>query len=136
MSSAAFFTSPTIDHISSMMDKSKYFQNEKFCVLVLLAVAFAVTLLVLIYGLPVGYDLPHHFQCAMTFVDSIKSGDLYPSWSLNRNFGFGGMEARLYPPISHYTLALAYLLLGNWHLAGWLTLLFFSFIGGYGVYLW
>ena len=102
----------------------------------LVAVSFAVTLPILVNGIPIGYDLPHHYQCAMTFCDSIRNGDLYPSWSLNRNLGFGGMEARLYPPISHYTLALAYLLLGDWHLACWLVLLFFSFVGGYGVYLW
>ena len=83
-----------------------------------------------------GYDLPHHYQCAITFLDSIRTGDLYPSWSLNRNFGFGGMETRLYPPLSHYSLALAFLLIGNWHLATWLTLFFFTFAGSLGVYLW
>jgi uncharacterized membrane protein len=118
------------------MDSYKYFQDEKFCLLLLLAISFAVTMPVLINGIPLGYDLPHHYQCAMTFCDSIKNGDLYPSWSLNRNWGFGGMEVRLYPPISHYTLGLAYLLFGNWHMACWFTLLLFSFIGGYGVYLW
>ena len=114
----------------------KLLQNEKFCVLIIAAVAVALMLPVLIVGLPYGYDLPHHYQCATTFYESILTGDFYPSWSLNRNFGYGGMETRLYPPISHYTLAVFYLLTGNWHIATWLVLTLFSFLGGYAVYLW
>src|SRR5215207_5897514 len=101
-------------------------QTEKFYVLVLAAVSFVVLLPVLFNGIPYGYDLPHHYQCAMTFYEGFLTGDFYPSWSLNRNFGFGGMESRLYPPISHYTLALFYLLVGDWHIASWLTFTFFT----------
>ena len=114
----------------------KFLQDEKFYVLLIVIVAVAVMLPVLISGLPFGYDLPHHFQCATTFYESILSGDFYPSWSLNRNFGYGGMETRLYPPISHFTLAVFYLITGNWHIASWLVLTLFSFLGGYAVYLW
>ena len=91
---------------------------------------------VLFKGLPYGYDLSHHFQCAFTFYESFINGDLYPSWSLFRNMGYGGMEVRLYPPISHYTLALFYLLTQNWHIATWLTLTFFTIWGSFGIYLW
>ncbi len=114
----------------------EFVKTEKFYILLIALVAFAVMLPVLVKGLPFGYDLPHHYQCAMTFYESILSGDFYPSWSLNRNFGFGGMESRLYPPISHYSLALAYLAVGDWHLASWLTFTFYTFIGCLGVYLW
>ncbi len=114
----------------------KFLQDEKFCLLIIAAVAIAVMLPVLIIGVPYGYDLPHHYQCATTFYESILSGDFYPSWSLNRNFGYGGMETRLYPPISHYSLAVFYLITGNWHIATWLVLTLFSFLGGYSVYLW
>lgn len=113
-----------------------FFKTEKFYLLVIGLVACAVMLPVLFVGLPYGYDLPHHYQCAATFYESILSGDLYPSWSLNRNFGFGGMETRLYPPVSHYALALFYLLSGDWHIASWLALTFFAFVGGLGVYFW
>lgn len=115
---------------------AEFRQNNQFYVLLIAAVAVAVMLPVLIFGLPGGYDLPHHFQCAATFYESILSGDFYPSWSLNRNFGYGGMETRLYPPLSHYSLAVAYLIVGNWHLATWLILTLFAFLGGYAVYLW
>ncbi len=110
--------------------------GEKFYLLILAAVSFAVMMPVLIKGVPFGYDLPHHYQCALTFYESILSGDFYPSWSLNRNFGFGGMETRLYPPISHYSLALFYMVTGNWHIASWLTFTFYTFVGCFGVYLW
>ncbi len=114
----------------------KFLQDEKFCLLIIAAVAFAVMLPVLIIGLPYGYDLPHHYQCATTFYESILTGNFYPSWSLNRNFGYGGMETRLYPPISHYTLAVFYLITGSWHIASWLVLTLFTFLGGLAVYLW
>ncbi len=114
----------------------KILQNEKFFILLIAFVAVAVISPVLIYGLPYGYDLPHHYQCAMTYYESILTGDFYPSWSLNRNFGFGGMETRLYPPVSHYALAVFYLIIGDWQFATFLTLAFFTFIGGVGVYLW
>ncbi len=114
----------------------EFVKTEKFYILLIALVAIAVMLPVLVKGIPFGYDLPHHYQCAMTFYESILSGDFYPSWSLNRNFGFGGMESRLYPPISHYSLALAYLAIGDWHIASWLTFTFYTFIGCLGVYLW
>lgn len=113
-----------------------FVRTEKFCVLLLAAVAVAVLLPVLIKGVPFGYDLPHHYQCAMTFVESLSNGDFYPSWSAIRNFGFGGMETRLYPPVSHYSLALFYIVAGDWHIASFLTFTFFTFLGGLGVYLW
>lgn len=112
------------------------FQNEKFNLYFVAFVTSLVMLPVLFKGLPYGYDMPHHFQCAMTFYESFTSGDLYPSWSLLRNAGHGGMELRLYPPISHYTLALFYLVTKNWHIATWLTLTFFTILGSFGVYLW
>jgi uncharacterized membrane protein len=114
----------------------EFVKTEKFYILLIVLVAFVVMLPVLLKGLPFGYDLPHHYQCAITFYESILSGDFYPSWSLNRNFGFGGMESRLYPPISHYSLALAYLAIGDWHIASWLTFTFYTFVGCLGVYLW
>ena len=46
------------------------------------------------------------------------------------------MELRLYPPISHYTLAIFYFLCGDWHIATWLTLTFFTVLGSLGIYLW
>jgi hypothetical protein len=70
-------------------------------VLFLLCVSAAIVLPIYFNGIPYGYDLPHHFQCAMAYVESIRAGDLYPSWSLNRNLGFVGMASRLYPQIAH-----------------------------------
>lgn len=111
-------------------------QTEKFYLLVLAAVSFILMLPVLFNGIPYGYDLPHHYQCAMTFYEGFLNGDFYPSWSLNRNFGYGGMESRLYPPVSHYSLAVAYYFTGDWHIASWLIFLLFTFLGALAIYLW
>jgi uncharacterized membrane protein len=110
--------------------------TEKFYLLVLAAVSVVVVLPVLFNGIPYGYDLPHHYQCAMTFYEAFQTGDFYPSWSLNRNFGYGGMETRLYPPVSHYSLAVAYYLTGSWHFGSWLVFTIFTFLGALGIYLW
>ncbi len=112
------------------------FSNEKFNLYFIAFITSLVMLPVLFKGLPYGYDMPHHFQCAFTFYESFTKGDFYPSWSLFRNAGYGGMELRLYPPIAHYTLALFYLVSQNWHIATWLTLTFFTVLGSYGIYLW
>ncbi len=115
---------------------SKFFQSNKSHYLIVASVACAVMLPILFKGIPFGYDLPHHFQCAFSFYEGIIAGDFYPSWSANRNYGFGGMELRLYPPISHYSLALFYLIAQDWHLATWLTVTFYSIVGSFGVYFW
>lgn len=111
-------------------------RTEWLCLPAMAIVSFAVVLPMLMQGLPSGYDLPHHYQCVQTFVESIRSGDLYPSWSLYRNFGYGGMETRLYPPVAHYTLALFYIATNDWSVASWLALFTFTFVGCLGVYLW
>ncbi|HEX8289770.1 MAG TPA: 6-pyruvoyl-tetrahydropterin synthase-related protein [Pyrinomonadaceae bacterium] len=115
---------------------SELLENEKIQFLLILAVASAVMLPIFFRGVPFGVDIPHHFQCAFTFYEGIISGDFYPSWSLYRNQGFGAMELRLYPPLSHYSLALFYLATQNWHIAAWLTITFYSILGSLGVYLW
>jgi hypothetical protein len=111
-------------------------QTEKFYLLVLAAISFLVVLPVLFSGIPYGYDLPHHYQCAMTFYEAFLEGDFYPSWAANRNFGYGGMESRLYPPVAHYSLAVGYFLTGSWHIGSWLVFLLFTFLGALGIYLW
>src|SRR5215204_167774 len=111
-------------------------QTERFYLLILAAVSVAIVLPVFFNGIPYGYDLPHHYQCAMTFYEGFQIGDFYPAWSLHRNFGYGGMESRLYPPVSHYSLAVAYYFTGSWHLASWLIFTIFTFLGALAVYLW
>ena len=113
-----------------------FFRSEKFYLLAIAFVAVLLMLPILFFGLPRGYDMPHHYQCALTFYDALVRGDFYPSWTLDRNFGYGSVELRLYPPISHYVLALFYFITGNWHWASWLTFTFWAILGSFGVYLW
>jgi hypothetical protein len=116
--------------------KQNLFQNEKLNLLIISIAAAVVILPVLFYGIPDGYDLPHHLQCAQTYVDAVKSGNFYPSWSADRNFGYGGLEIRMYPPVSHYVLALFKIAAGNWHTATWATYTFWSLLGCFGIYFW
>lgn len=110
-------------------------QTDKFNFLVIFVVCFLIVLPIFIYGVPVGYDMPHHYQCALTYLEALKSGDFYPSWTLNRNLGYGALELRMYPPVSHYILALFYLLTNNWHLATSFVYLFLWILGSSGIYL-
>ena len=114
---------------------SKFFQNNNSHYFIIALVAFAVTFPILIWGVPYGYDMPHHYQCALTYLDALNSGNFYPSWTLDRNLGYGALELRMYPPISHYVLAVFELIIGNWHLATWLAYFFWWTLGGTGLYL-
>jgi hypothetical protein len=115
---------------------SKFIHTEKFYLLIVWAIACAVMLPILFKGLPYGNDWVHHYQCAYSYYEGILAGDFYPSWSAIKNLGYGGMELRLYPPVSHYSLALFYLVVEDWHIAVWLTVTFFSILGSFGVYWW
>jgi hypothetical protein len=114
----------------------KFIHSEKFYLLIVAALACSVMLPILFRGLPYGNDWVHHYQCAYSYYEGILAGDFYPSWSAVRNLGYGGMELRLYPPVSHYSLALFYLVVQDWHIAVWLTATFFSILGSFGVYGW
>lgn len=115
---------------------SSFFQSEKFNLCVIFLLASSVMLPILFNGIPQGYDMPHHYQCALTYRDAILSGDFYPSWTTLRNLGYGSMELRLYPPVSHYVLAVFSLITQEWFLATWLTFTFWWVLGSLGVYLW
>ncbi len=114
----------------------KFLTSENFDYSAVIFIAVAVFLPVFYYGLPWSIDFLHHYQCAYSFYEGIVSGDFYPSWSAARNLGFGGMELRLYPPLSHYTLAVFYAFFHNWHIAACVTLTFYSILGSLGVFIW
>jgi hypothetical protein len=111
-----------------------FFYCKKIYLLVVALFAAAVMLPMLAGGLPRGYDFPHHLQCALTYYDALKSGDFLPSWTLQRNFGYGAVELRMYPPLSHFVWALIYAAVGDWQISLWLSLVLWTAIGGYGVY--
>jgi hypothetical protein len=112
-----------------------FFSRDRNNLLLVATIAILVVLPILIYGVPYGYDMPHHYQCALTYLDAIKSGDFYPSWTLDRNLGYGALELRMYPPLSHYVLAIFALVFNDWHLATWVNYTFWWILGGIGIYL-
>lgn len=90
-----------------------------------------------LYGIPQSHDTVHHFQAANALYESISGdGNPFPVWAANENDGYGGVVLRLYPPLAYLVLAIARTIAGNWYDAGWLAFLFWSAIGGWGVFLW
>ena len=89
-----------------------------------------------LYGVPYGVDLPHHYRLAQGFFESIKGGDLYPSWLSSTNDGYGDPSVRFYPPALYYILSVFRLITGDWYIASLLTLSLLTTIGGVGMYLW
>jgi len=85
---------------------------------------------------PYGVDLPHHYRLAQGFFESIKGGDLYPSWLSSTNDGYGDPSVRFYPPALYYILSVFRLITGDWYIASLLTLSLLTTIGGLGMYLW
>ncbi|MEP6901924.1 MAG: 6-pyruvoyl-tetrahydropterin synthase-related protein, partial [Actinomycetota bacterium] len=104
----------------------------------LLLVFFSVLSLspMIFIGVYKGVDLVQHSQFATTFQSAISAGDFYPSWAANENLGYGGLGVRFYPPLTPFVGALFRIISGDWHTATWLTFLFFTLIGSFGVYLW
>lgn len=115
---------------------SKDISRQWLCVVLILIAATALTLPILLNGIPKGNDLEQHFQFALTFFDSISNGDLIPSLSTRTNHGFGDVGVRFYPPLSYYLLALLRVVTGSWHYAASLSFLLWFFLGGLGIFLW
>ena len=104
----------------------------------LLLVFFSIlTLLpIIVIGIYNGADLPQHIQFADTFERSVASGDFYPSWAADENLGYGSLGVRFYPPLTSFIFGSVHFVMGDWHTAIWITLLFFTLLGSFGSYLW
>ena len=100
------------------------------------AIGLLGSVAIYLYGIPYGLDLPHHYRMAQGFFESIKGGDLYPSWLSSTNGGYGDPSVRFYPPALYYILSVFRLLTGDWYIASLLTLSLLTVIGGVGMYLW
>lgn len=105
-------------------------------ILGLFLLSLAVTAPIFFFGVPQGNDLPQHYQFASTYFESLRRGDLLPSWPANANRGLGDLGVRVYPPAGYYYLAASRLVTGNWHIASSVTFLLLFFAGGVGTYLW
>src|SRR5688500_12937268 len=86
-------------------------------VAVILAAAAAVSLPCFVFGIPEGNDRSQHYQTAITLLDALRSGDIYPGWAAGQNSGFGDVAIRFYPPLSYYPLVILKLALGSWSIA-------------------
>lgn len=105
-------------------------------VAIVIAVAAAVIMPTILWGMPSARDLSNHFRFALPFYDELRQGNLYPGWLAESNGGFGDASFRFYPPALYYLLALARALTGNWYAASVLAFTLVSGAGALGVYLW
>ncbi len=91
---------------------------------------------VFINGVPMGNDMPQHFQFAVTVHDSLQVGDYYPAWMANENRGYGGIGMRFYPPLPYYTVALLKMATGNWFDGARIVFWLWLALSGVGAYFW
>jgi hypothetical protein len=112
------------------------FSPETLHVIALAAVAFAVVVPMMFWGVPSALDLSNHFRFALPFYDGLRAGHLYPGWLAESNHGFGDASFRFYPPALYYLLAAARAISGNWYVATVSTFGGLSMLGALGMYLW
>src|SRR3954447_5419657 len=89
----------------------------------------------LLWGVPGGNDLPHHFRVALGFYDSLQTGDLYPSWLAATNQGAGDPSVRFYPPGLYILLSVFRSVFGDWYVATIAVFTALTMIGSLGAYL-
>src|SRR6185295_8465757 len=105
--------------------------DERRAIFTIIIVGIAAMIPMMIWGIPSGGDLPNHFRFVQPFYESIRSGNLYPSWLAESNYGFGDARFRFYPPGLYYLLSLFKSGTG-WYAASLLTFTFLSVAGGLG----
>jgi hypothetical protein len=108
--------------------------RQRLVSVILISLAFIAPALV--FGIPSNKDLLNHFRFALPFFDALSSGDLYPSWLAESNFGYGDPSFRFYPPALYYLLSLGKALTGNWYVGTLFTLTLLSTLSGWGMYFW
>jgi hypothetical protein len=113
----------------------QFLEDRRARVVLFILVSMLVVAPTYFLGVYDGPDIPQHFQFADTFERAIRSGDFYPAWAAHENLGYGSVGPRFYPPLFSFVLALAHILINNWHLAICLVFFFFSFVGTVGTYL-
>ena len=123
-------------HISATKFSFAEFSPTKKSLLWVVIVSVALIAPALICGVPSNADLLNHFRFALPFHDSISSGQLYPGWLAESNYGYGDPSFRFYPPALYYLLSLARALAGNWYVGTLLTLTLLSTLAGLGMYFW
>jgi uncharacterized membrane protein len=86
-------------------------------------------------GITTGNDFRQHFQFAQTIHGSLVSGEIYPGFAAEPNYGLGDVALRFYPPFTYYLLSVIYMIVGNWYAAALFSFWLVFFVGGAGVYL-
>ena len=110
------------------------FASDPFNIACIVAAAIAVMLPVYFLGIPDGYDLGQHVRFAERYYSALMSGELFPGWSGEDNFGFGSAGIRFYPPLAYYFLAISKAVIGDWYLTIFANVVGWMIAGCIGVY--
>ncbi len=115
--------------------KSKQFFRSSNCLFLIFAVSILIVLPIFFLGIPFSPDSTHHFQ-ATANLSNLISTSVFPIWSGEANSDYGGIVLRFYPFFSYLILATANFLSGDFFSASILAFLFWTVLGGFGVYFW
>lgn len=105
-------------------------------VLIVTAAALLILVPLFVRGIPKGGDLANHFHFALPFYDGLRSGDWYPGWLADSNWGYGDPRFRFYPPGLYYLLAATRVITGDWYHAAIVAFALLTIISAFGAYLW
>jgi 6-pyruvoyl-tetrahydropterin synthase related domain len=103
--------------------------------LLITAISTLVVLPIYFFGIPFSRDALHHFQTSAN-LSNLLTTHIFPLWSDEANNGYGGIVLRFYPILSYAVLSFADFLGGDLFNASILAFLFWTVLGGLGVYLW
>lgn len=109
--------------------------TNRFAIFVIAAISIGIFLPAIFLGIPENYDLGQHMRFAITYHESFRQGEPFPTNGWADNFGFGSVGVRFYPPLAHVAMGLVQFLTNSWYDTLWLTMLFWMFTGLIGVYL-
>ena len=110
--------------------------KQNIYIFIICLTATAIVLPIAFFGIPDAVDLPQHFRFAQIYHEAIISGNMFPGWAAQENFGYGDIGIRFYPPLEYYLLAVVKIIVGNWYDAAWITFIFWMILGCLGVYFW
>jgi 6-pyruvoyl-tetrahydropterin synthase related domain len=105
------------------------------CYLFIFAVSTLIVLPIYFFGVPFSRDSLHHFQASAN-LSNLFSTQIFPIWSDEANSGYGGIVLRFYPILSYMVLSFSKFLGGDLFNASVLAFLFWTILGGFGVYFW
>ena len=110
--------------------------SDRFWIGVIVAAALVVSLPLLAFGIPYGYDLGQHLRLAQAFRNGVLAGSFVPGWGALDNYGLGSIAVRIYPPILDQLWGIMSIVTGEFYFSILFTLTVMMIPGSIGIYFW